>query len=71
MENILAREGFLSNGNPNEYVRGDWTVRLEDNLIEVFNNPDNGRGIYYCGPSKTTDLETILDEITNFDINRD
>lgn len=53
----------------NEYIRGNWTVRFDKDLIEVFNNPEKSRGYYYSGPISKVDLETILDEIENFEFN--
>lgn len=70
MEEILVKEGFIKSETHNEYVKGNWTVRLENDLVEVFNNPEVSRGIYYCGPCNRVDLQTILDEITNFEFNQ-
>lgn len=63
------KEGFLKSENPNEYVRGNWTIRLDDVGIEIFNNPDVSTGRYYRGPINKIDLETILTEIKEFDFN--
>lgn len=61
--------GFLKSENPNEYVKGNWTVRWDTSLMEVFNDPEKTRGVYYSGPLDLLDLESILDEIENFEFN--
>ena len=69
MNEILEREGFTLSENQNEYIKGDWTIRIDDDLLEIFNNPDKAPGVYYCGPLNKIDLQTILDEVANFDYN--
>ena len=69
MNEILEREGFTPSENQNEYIKGDWTIRIDDDLLEIFNNPDKAPGVYYCGPLNKIDLQTILDELANFDYN--
>lgn len=71
MIEILHKEGFSESENKNEFVKGNWTVRLENDLVEVFNNPEYGKGVYYAGLSSAIDLQTILDEIANFEFNQD
>lgn len=66
MINELLERGFHQVGKSNEYVKEDWTVRLEKDTIEVFNNPDKAAGYYYCAPIKKVDIETLLDEIDEF-----
>ena len=52
--------------NPNEYVRRDWTIRINGDIIEAFNDPDKNKGLYYSGPVKLVDLEQLLIEIDEF-----
>lgn len=67
MEEMIINEGFIQSENINEYVKGDWTIRLDKDIIEVFDNPEKGSGIYYCGPIKKVDLQAVLDDIYNFE----
>ena len=69
IEQILNKNNFWYNSESNEYKKGNWTVRFDEDLIEVFNNPEKSKGVYYCGPINKVDLETILDEIENFEFN--
>ena len=47
----------------NEFVKGNWTVRIENDIIEVFNNPDIEEGLYYKGHIDKVDLITLLTDI--------
>jgi hypothetical protein len=47
----------------NLWIKGDWSVRFDDEQVEVFNDPDKEPGKYYIGPYTTIDLEEILTEI--------
>ena len=66
MNEILTNRGFIKTENPNEYVRRDWTIRINDDIIEAFNDPDKNKGVYYSGPIKKIDLEQLLIEIDEF-----
>lgn len=66
MTNKLITNGFVKSENSSEYVKGDWTVRLDESKIEVFNNPDKSAGYYYIGPIDKVDIQTIVDEINEF-----
>ena len=45
------------------WVKGLWTVRWDDEYIEVFNDPDKEAGKYYIGPYNSVELNEILEEI--------
>ena len=66
MDDILINRGFIKTENPNEYVRRDWTIRISDDILEAFNDPDKNKGVYYSGPIKKIDLEQLLIEIDEF-----
>ena len=66
MNEILTNRGFIKTENPNEYVRRDWTIRINDDILEAFNDPDKNKGVYYSGPIKKIDLEQLLIEIDEF-----
>jgi len=66
MINELLERGFHQIGKSNDYVKSDWTVRLDKDTIEVFNNPDKASGYYYISPIKKVDIEVLLDEIDEF-----
>ena len=66
MDDILMNRGFIKTENPNEYVRRDWTIRISDDILEAFNDPDKNKGVYYSGPIKKIDLEQLIDEIDEF-----
>lgn len=63
---LLNKRGFLETENPNEYVRGHWTIRINNDFIEVFNDPELSKGRYYSGPINKVDLEQLIDEIDEF-----
>ena len=66
MNDILMNRGFIKTENLNEYVRRDWTIRISDDILEAFNDPDKNKGVYYSGPIKLVDIEQLLIEIDEF-----
>lgn len=66
MKKLIMDRGFIETENPNEYVRGDWTIRFDEKSIEVFNDPDKATGVYYITSILRRELEEILDEIDTF-----
>jgi hypothetical protein len=68
IENI-KNAGFLSTEDPNEYVKGNWIIRLEDEYIEVFSNPDKViKAMYYYGKIDKVDIDAVLQDIEYFDL---
>ena len=63
MEEILQYNGFMQTENPNEWIRGNWTIRFEGDFMEIFNDPDKEIGKYFIGPAHKYKLRTILQEI--------
>ena len=45
------------------WTKNNWTVRLDKNIIEVFNNPDKSIGKYYINSIDKIDIEALLIEI--------
>ena len=65
MEEILMRYGYISHDAKN-WFKQDWTVRIDDTSIEIFNNPDKAPGKYYIGPIDKVDIENYLNEIDDY-----
>lgn len=63
MEEIIMNNGFIKNDSLNEYTRGDWTIRIDNDLIEIFNDPDKSSGKYIIYPISKIDIEDLLKEI--------
>ena len=67
MINVITNYGFRPSENEFEYVKGNWTVRIDGENIEVFNNPDLDKvGKYFIAPINKVDLEQLLSEIDDF-----
>jgi len=59
----LKKRGY-NEVSDNEFVKGNWTVRIDNDIIEVFNNPDiEKKGLYYKGHIDKIDLITLLTSI--------
>ena len=67
MDTILRENRFIQDTNPNIWIRNDWTIRLEGETIEIFNDPDKMPGKYYYGPIGKIDLEQIIKDIDYFE----
>jgi hypothetical protein len=67
MEMILRKNGFTKDIDENEWTRNDWTVRIDGNTMEVFNDPDKTVGKYYIGPISKIDFEELLKDIDYID----
>ena len=66
MESVLLKMGYTKSSEPNEYVKGNWTVRFDAEYVEAFNNPDIEAGRHFIGPINKVDLEQLLTEIDDF-----
>ena len=40
----------------NIWVKGDWSVKWDDEYVEVFNDPDKESGKYFIGPYNSVEL---------------
>ena len=65
MEELLKKFNYKSE-TENVWIKNVWTVRFDDNVVEVFNDPEGGKGMYYCELIQYVDLEQILEEIDEF-----
>ncbi len=66
MESVLLKMGYTKSSESNEYVKGNWTVRFDNECVEAFNNPDIEAGWHFIGPIEKVDLEQLLLEIDEF-----
>lgn len=65
MINELLERGYKQI-DKQEFVKSGWTIRLEKDIIEVFDDPEVGTGYYFKGDIHKVDLETLLNEIDDF-----
>ena len=61
MEEILLERGFRK--EEQEYVRNNWSIRFDEDQIEIFNNPDKEEGFYYIDSLEELNLNDLLDDI--------
>lgn len=69
MINTLERYGFKKEPNENEYKRGDWTIRFDNDQLEIFNNPDKEEGFYYIDSTDNIHMEDLLNDIDDIERN--
>ena len=67
MEEILIERGFRKEGQ--EYIRNNWTVRFDEDQIEIFNNPDKEKGFYYIDSLEELNIKDLLDDIDDIERN--
>ena len=67
MEEILIERGFRKEGQ--EYIRNNWTVRFDEDQIEIFNNPDKEEGFYYIDSLEELHIKDLLDDIDDIERN--
>ena len=67
MDTILKEEGFINNENPQEYVRGIWTIRIEDDYLEAFNSDDQDEIPHVYVKVHNEKIHDLLEDINNFD----
>ena len=65
MEEMLMKYGY-KNVEPNTWVKCDWTIRFDEQLIEIFNDPDKTPGKYYTYPIDKINLKDYLEEIDTY-----
>ena len=65
MINELLERGYKQI-DKHEFVKSDWTIRFEKDIIEVFDDPENGTGYYFSGNVHKVNLNTLLDEVDDF-----
>jgi len=64
MRNYLIESGFVDGENEREYVYGSWTIRLYDDLIEVYDGVEEGQsGAYWVGENTWENLIIIVEEV--------
>ena len=67
MEEILLERGFRK--EEQEYVRNNWSIRFDEDQIEIFNNPDKEEGFYYIDSLEDLNLSDLLDDIDDIERN--
>lgn len=67
MEKMLIENGFIASNEPDTWVKDNWTIRFDNEYLEAFDNADNGKGLYFCGPLNKVDLQAVLDDIYIFE----
>ena len=67
MEELILERGFIKDEIKKEYVRGNWTIRIDDYQVEIFNNPDSSKGFYYIDNISDIYITDILDDIDEID----
>lgn len=67
MEELILERGFIKDEIKKEYVRGDWTIRIDNYQVEIFNNPDSSKGFYYIDNISDIYITDILDDIDEID----
>ena len=64
MEKYLIESGFSVGEFPNEYVYDSFTIRLFQDLIEVYDGIDEGdSGVYWIGDKTWENLILIVEEV--------
>ena len=58
----LIRRKFSKLRGRNTWIKGSWTVRFDENDIEIFDAPDK-TGNYFLGNIRTVDIIPILDDV--------
>ena len=66
MINELLERGYKQI-DKQEFVKEGWTIRLDKDIIEVFDDPETGSGYYFHGNIHKVDLENLLNEIELLD----
>lgn len=61
----LIRRKFSKLRGRNTWIKGSWTVRFDENDIEIFDAPDK-TGNYFLGNIRTVDIVPILDDVEKF-----
>ena len=67
MEELILERGFIKDEIKKEYVRGNWTIRIDNYQVEIFNNPDSSKGFYYIDNISDICITDILDDIDEID----
>ena len=68
MIELILERGFQKTENSNEYIRGNWTIRLDDDQIEIFNDPDKEKGVYYLDSICDINIVDLLNDIDDIDV---
>lgn len=68
MIELILERGFEKSETTNEYIRGNWIIRLDEDQIEIFNDPDKEKGVYYLDSIEDINIVDLLDDIDDIDV---
>lgn len=60
--NELTKRKFSKLRGRNAWIKGSWTVRFDENDVEIFDAPDK-TGKYLLENIRTVNIVSILDEV--------
>lgn len=60
--NELTKRKFSKLRGRNTWIKGSWTVRFDENDVEIFDAPDK-TGKYLLENIRTVNIVSILDEV--------
>lgn len=60
--NELTKRKFSKLRGRNTWIKGSWTVRFDENDVEIFDAPDR-TGKYLLENIRTVNIVSILDEV--------
>ena len=64
METVLLKYGWVKSENQNEWSKYDWTTRILDNQVEIYNDIDKNKyPRYFSAKLGEIDFEIILEAI--------
>lgn len=67
MKNLLRKYGYNQEDSTKEWHKDDWTVRLYETEMEIFNSEDSKiGGKYYKDEATLENLEKALQQIEIF-----
>lgn len=67
MTELLKKYNYKQGSRPNEWHKGNWTVRFSFTEVEAFDDPImNTPGKYYKCSLEDVDFELLLSEIDEF-----
>lgn len=67
MEKYLIDSGFIVGDFPNEFIYGEFTVRLFDNEIEIYDELDeNNSNIYWIGEKTWENLILVVEQVIDW-----
>ena len=64
MKELLCQHGYVLEPNSSDWIKGTWTIRLDEKYIEAFQDlSDPSKDNYILWPKDIKSLAFIIDEI--------